>query len=411
MSRFLPPVARSPRRDAVVNLALALASTLATYAACELIVAKLLLNRIPLDRQEFLSDGLRTLAQSSKQGVVPRPGFVVLEGDSYATGAGDWFLQTDPGTNAAFQSAHVLHELTGKDVISLGWPGSGSLGGFVVSPRRLEACLGRLALFDVPDPGLVLLYFYEGNDLEDNLRDLHSQYEGRYDARKLRDPPYFGRFMDELTAVDANSCGMLDNLVFGSLIGLRPRTQHSRGQLALEKPVPNVDRGDATANVVLIGGSRVAVPLHLQSPAMELSDDELDLACYVLEQSVRASRALFPRARFDIVYVPSPLASYVIASERVDVQRYRASGAREYPRSLLHERSDAIAARVASICSMNGLGFIDARPAIRRATERGLLHGPRDWKHFNRRGYEVLAEAIAEACRSSLLRTVLPAAG
>ena len=51
--------------------------------------------------------------------------------------------------------------------------------------------------------------------------------------------------------------------------------------------------------------------------------------------------------------------------------------------------------RVARVCASSGLAFIDPRPDLRSATQTGFVHGPRDWKHFNRRGYTVLAEAIA----------------
>ena len=43
-----------------------------------------------------------------------------------------------------------------------------------------------------------------------------------------------------------------------------------------------------------------------------------------------------------------------------------------------------------------GGGFVDLRPAIRIASAREMLHGPRDFQHFNRRGMEVLGQTVAE---------------
>jgi hypothetical protein len=43
-----------------------------------------------------------------------------------------------------------------------------------------------------------------------------------------------------------------------------------------------------------------------------------------------------------------------------------------------------------------GAGFLDLRPAIRSASARDILHGPRDFKHFNRKGMEVLGQTVAE---------------
>ena len=44
----------------------------------------------------------------------------------------------------------------------------------------------------------------------------------------------------------------------------------------------------------------------------------------------------------------------------------------------------------------HGAGFLDLRPAIRAASESDFVHGPRDFKHFNRKGMEVLGQAVAE---------------
>ena len=48
-------------------------------------------------------------------------------------------------------------------------------------------------------------------------------------------------------------------------------------------------------------------------------------------------------------------------------------------------------------------GFLDLRPAIRVATAQEVLHGPRDFKHFNRKGYEVLGRSVAERFDSPLV--------
>ena len=49
-----------------------------------------------------------------------------------------------------------------------------------------------------------------------------------------------------------------------------------------------------------------------------------------------------------------------------------------------------------------GAGFLDLRPVIRAGTAHDVLHGPRDFKHFNRKGYEILGKAVAERLDSPL---------
>src|SRR5262249_58869402 len=43
-----------------------------------------------------------------------------------------------------------------------------------------------------------------------------------------------------------------------------------------------------------------------------------------------------------------------------------------------------------------GVSFIDARPAFRRAAAKAPVHGPRDWNHPNELGYRTLGALVAE---------------
>src|SRR5262249_61934849 len=43
-----------------------------------------------------------------------------------------------------------------------------------------------------------------------------------------------------------------------------------------------------------------------------------------------------------------------------------------------------------------GVAFIDARPALRRAAAKAPVHGPRDWNHPNELGYRTLGTLVAE---------------
>ena len=58
------------------------------------------------------------------------------------------------------------------------------------------------------------------------------------------------------------------------------------------------------------------------------------------------------------------------------------------------QRSDEIAGRAKTITESLGLVFIDTRSDIRAASTKQIIHGPIDWVHYNRTGYEVLAQSI-----------------
>jgi hypothetical protein len=65
-------------------------------------------------------------------------------------------------------------------------------------------------------------------------------------------------------------------------------------------------------------------------------------------------------------------------------------------------------ARGADRGALHGMGFIDARPALRAAAATRAIHGPIDWLHLNHAGYQALGDFLTRRLRMSDRR--IPAA-
>ncbi len=384
-------------RGRLANALLVAASVGVGLGLCELAFVPLL-PHVPLKLQGALHPGLRAFAQSSKAGLEPHD-YVALLGDSYAQGFGDWLLSADPDRNGEFHSAHLVHDWTGRDVVSFGSAGAGSLRGLVAEPIvRIEwANASRRLHLDPPRDALI--YFYEGNDLDDNLKDLRLRYAPDHDPTRLRDPAYFRDFLDQVV--------IGRNPLHREALGHRPWDDlfFVRGLPRLVGFAFRRWRGDrqdrrswrpGLVNRARVGGREVALPDGLQAPALELEPAEIDRALWVFERALARLHEAWPHTRLCVLVVPAPLSSYELTSERVSIRSYEGRSV-EYPAALVRERSDAIARRIGEIARAQGAGFVDARPLVREASEQALVHGPRDWEHFNRRGYEALARADLEA--------------
>jgi hypothetical protein len=146
-------------------------------------------------------------------------------------------------------------------------------------------------------------------------------------------------------------------------------------------------------NLVVTGGREVDIPDGLQSPALELSEDEIRIAMFTFQSALKYLKEALPETRILVVYLPSPLASYEISSATVSVQTYEGRSPL-YPSSKVGQRSDEICGRAADAAAELGVQFLDSRPFVRQTASRVFVHGPQDWKHFNRNGYEALARAV-----------------
>jgi hypothetical protein len=371
-----------------------------TWLLLELIVLPLALPFTPLRIHAGLPRALRPLAQSSKAGTLPER-YVALLGDSYAQGMGDWLLAADGNRNPPFHSAHLIRDRTGRNVISFGASGAGSLRAQGTEPAAYLDYLQRTWRFRLPDPEWIVVYFYEGNDLHDNLRDLdHTYFAGGYDPARLYDGDYFRDFVRRTApartpvAEDLATWSWTDNFFLARFVARVVQAAIDRSWQGGE-PTPTYAPG--AVNRARIAGAERALPDGLQAPPLELSAEELDLALWANAQAFALLRQRFPDARALVVYLPAPLSVYRLTSDEVEIQVQHGEGGSRYSRGRLAERGDEVCRRVEEITLAGDGEFLDARPALWEAADREPIHGPRDWKHLNRLGQERLADAVAAA--------------
>jgi hypothetical protein len=344
-----------------------------------------------------LPQDVRIFAQSSKAGVVPRDP-VLLLGDSYAQGFGDWLLETNPNRNGPFHSAHIINRLSGRDVVTLGLSGAGSPEGIAAFPAIAYAYSKQAWYLRLPPPHIAIVYFYEGNDLNNNMSFL---------ARRVENPDA----VDVAERIDRS----IDAYPSNFLISARWR-QHfplfrfldtlARSFFAEPSSIestqglePNAVVKAAQAghpNIVEVASRATELPANLQSPAMELTSLELDRAALVFERSLVFLRKVLPGTPVLVVHLPSPLSSYRLLSPEVSIEQYVIGRASRYPKERVAEYSNAVCLLIRAAAIAQGAGFLDLRSAIRIASARDVLHGPRDFRHFNRKGMEVLGQTLAE---------------
>lgn len=383
----------------LANLVLLASVIAATFLVLEYFLENYLITKTPVKLHFSLPTALAVLAQSSKTGRIPEK-YIAIVGDSYAQGKGDWLFEIDANTNDAFHSAHVLQKLSGRDVISFGKGGASNIKGWVREPVAKYRFIHDKIDESFAQPEIILAYFYAGNDLVDNVMDMRESFIPRYGEVALEDDMAWTEFFE--TSIEGSRVGPYSSM--NSNFGWLPRATFKVLQKELKPKKAGDELGDirikkaGKVNSVLIKGKEVNIPDKLQSPALELSQSETDQAFLVFTKSLEYLKSYFNESRVVVVYIPSVIESYSWMSKEVSiinpikkdgerVEEIRAS-------SGLAQRSDEIAGRVKTITESLGLMFIDTRSDIRAVSARRIIHGPIDWAHFNRPGYEALAQSI-----------------
>ena len=359
-----------------------------------------LIAKTPVKLHFSLPAGLAVLAQSSKAGRIPE-NYIAIVGDSYAQGKGDWLLEIDPSTNDAFHSAHVLQKLSERDVISFGKGGASNIKGWVREPIAKYQFIHDHIDESLAHPEIILAYFYAGNDLSDNVLDIRESFIPEHGETALNDDAAWSEFF--LASIRECKVGPFSGVNSNS--GWLPRATFK----VLKKELKTREAGDELGDVRIkktgkmnsawINGKEFNIPDKLQSPALELSQGETEQGFMVFTRSLEYLKKYFYESQIIVVYIPAVIESYARVSAEVSISNMKSiPGERieEFHTSPeLMQRSDEIADKVKSIAESLGVVFIDTRSDIRAASAHQLIHGPIDWTHYNRLGYEALAQSIA----------------
>src|SRR5262249_42966605 len=84
-----------------------------------------------------------------------------------------------------------------------------------------------------------------------------------------------------------------------------------------------------------------------------------------------------------------------IASKMVTTEMYGYNRTAVYPAAEVEQRSNQICELVAAASLRSGAEFVDVRGEIRSIARKQLIHGPRDWGHFNQQGYVGLGKILS----------------
>src|SRR5256885_531236 len=175
---------------------------------------------------------------------------------------------------------------SGRDVVTLGVSGAGSVEGMAAFPAIAYARSERAWYLRLPPPRVAVVYFYEGNDLNNNLRFLERRVEHPEAADAVeRIERAIAAYPPQLSA-PAGWARHFPLLRFLRRVAWRVDAEQTSA-IAPEASGSDDAAGEADPpNTVEVAGRAVRLPANLQSPSMELTGQELEQAALVYDRSL-----------------------------------------------------------------------------------------------------------------------------
>ena len=410
----------------IKNLSLLLATLFFVLAFGEWLFPKFM-DKLPLRLYGLVDKKLRILAQSSKKTQFPKE-YIAITGDSYAVGAGDWSTEIQRSSffgPPAYSAAYLIHERTGIDVVSFGRAGAASFDGIWSEPVSQFLYINSVRDYRLSPPKNFLIFFYEGNDVYGDIRFLRENIKAIGDKQpeqiELKKIQYFlnTEFEKQLNKNLNNS--LWKNMIFTRFlfrgVSNLMKEWFSPNKSLKERDLPykvvpkgkvNITLLDGKAvrlNEALINGEKIGLPINLQAPPQlgrtqfqkkeGITDELIELSIYVFEESIARLASFFPQSKINIIYIPSPISSYKIVSSHIHSRGYM-QDADVTETKVVEVKHIKLCKTIKRFAEFNQFSFVNTTKSLRQATLSDFIHGPVDWDHFNKRGYQVLSDNIAE---------------
>jgi len=156
-------------KTGLTNVALVVVSLAITYFVAEYAFFSYALPHLSMNLRPHLPDRADFYLQNSKTAYIPHT-YIALIGDSYAQGMGDWLLSVGGKNDRPYHSANVIHDLTGRDVVTFGRAAAGSAEALVLRVTRILGDSYCYLFAPIETPKEFFIYVYEGNDIYENNR-------------------------------------------------------------------------------------------------------------------------------------------------------------------------------------------------------------------------------------------------
>lgn len=309
--------------------------------------------------------------------------YVAIFGDSYAFGQGDGMYRLQTEYRPDFNVTQFLYRDMGIDMVSFGIPSSGSLKSYVKNPDSQFHYLDESSFGGFQNPAYIVLYFYEGNDIEENVVESAEGFQSEDIENN-----------SNVTSVFIDMQRMINFIMHSVMFIFNIDNNYDGFKMLDGSAAP-----EGKINRAWINGKNVAISDGLQGPSMLLGDEGIQIGFDILERSVSYVKTRYPGVPVILVDIPSPATVYQFASDEIDLWDLLgvSEGASRRPASGIRPRSNRFCQRAMDIANRHGVVFHDARPGIVDHGKTMLLHGPVDWHHFNLQGYQALTVEIKKA--------------
>lgn len=294
-----------------------------------------------------------------------------IVGDSYAEGAGDLYLKD----SYKYSIGHFLDEKWRKNTNIYLAANSGSHipAQLHLLEKHLRGDSKNLTGMPIKSETFnLILYFYEGNDLENTLLSKKLPFDSFASKLRFKLPIFYA---------------------------VRRATKVAKKKILSKFPKPkqvSLSSKKILRNDICIGSICRKIP-PMQTASAGLSEKEIINEINYFQYSVKKFSTKYPKANMCLVYIPSPSTIYS-PSKDFYYQKYLPNKSLKTDSKSNNKKSLLIRRLMRDLFDFELMTFVDPTKTIQKEAFDRFIHGKSDPKHFNEHGYKLIADATSQGC-------------
>jgi hypothetical protein len=324
--------------------------------------------------------------------------YTLLVGDSYTFGNGDSRLNGEYNYSIPH---HMFSNNRNLNFFNAGRSGSDSFSAVKYVYYLYNLIDQSIFLKNsIKEPNKIIFFFYEGNDIMFNARS-------RY--KKMNNCSFFNKKLNTTDKFFESNFYVLKffyynlrhqlnlNVQKGNLVSLLKIILSEKNYTKLENKYGTPDKINNYSNIILFNSNISKSVDFPQFPPFEITSDLLDQSYKILDLSLNCLNSKFPNVEKYFVYIPSPAVLYNFADDKILVQS-DISDHKFFYKSVLEFKKESLMYEkiISKIAQKNSLKIISIRNKLLRYSKNELIHGIKDFHHFNSLGYKLTAEILLE---------------
>lgn len=323
-----------------------------------------LIKILPHDFVKHISSCFRTFYHEDLGNLSNNDEVHLFFGDSYLEGAGDEFLNRDPNFG-------ILNKIStnGKNIV-FGRSGYGTISNY----QEYNLCNNLINSFtsleyDINQVKSVNFIFYEGNDILDNLSE--AEFGSQHSREFLHIVRFFIPFVDYI-------------------------------RFKVKKYIKNFNKkiNQTITYEITLNNNNYVIDEYLQHPSLELNIQDLDNGIEIYNTFLNNIGNLFKNHKIEkrVLYIPAPASVYKFDNTEIYVRSYKKPPSIKINTNFIKKRHLFTKEKILKISSDLGWLVCDTSYDLMQQANNGFpVHGPKDWAHFNKLGYNVAAKSY-ESC-------------